>query len=159
MLRHREELLKEFFLLRKEDNENDDQVIQFLKSDLEQDLDPEKLKAFLEQSNTWYGNIMTLMNDNGFADRLNRLRQHESKLAENKSAPVQEQPTEEKTTAAEASKKAQKRVLPPPERMVTRGVSGAIRHKSVGEILSGLDVSNAYGYERSVGIFLTIGAM
>ncbi|RUP11987.1 hypothetical protein BC936DRAFT_139874 [Jimgerdemannia flammicorona] len=35
-----------------------------------------------------------------------------------------------------------KRVLPPPERMVTRGVSGAIRHKSVDEIIS----------ERSAGI-------
>lgn len=34
-----------------------------------------------------------------------------------------------------------RRVPPPPERMVTRGVSGAIRHRSVGEILSGLDVS------------------
>lgn len=34
-----------------------------------------------------------------------------------------------------------RRVPPPPERMITRGVSGAIRHKSVDEILSGLDVS------------------
>ena len=42
---------------------------------------------------------------------------------------------------AEATKRAQqRRVPPPPERMVTRGVSGAIRHKSVGEILNGLDV-------------------
>lgn len=52
----------------------------------------------------------------------------------------------EEPAVADAPKKAARRiVLPPPERMVTRGVSGAIRHKSVGEILSGLDVSTYFG--------------
>ncbi|KAF9159697.1 chromatin modification- protein VID21, partial [Actinomortierella ambigua] len=40
------------------------------------------------------------------------------------------------TNSAETSpSRKTKRVLPPPERMVTRGVSGAIRHRSVDEIL------------------------
>lgn len=39
-----------------------------------------------------------------------------------------------------SDKRLAKRVLPPPERMVTRGVSGAIRHRSVDEILSAAEV-------------------
>lgn len=37
-------------------------------------------------------------------------------------------------------KKMTRRLPPPPVRMVTRGVSGAVRPKSVDEILSSLDV-------------------
>jgi len=44
-----------------------------------------------------------------------------------------------------SDKRLAKRVLPPPERMVTRGVSGAIRHRSVDEILSAA--------EKSIGVF------
>jgi hypothetical protein len=44
------------------------------------------------------------------------------------------------------SKKAARRALPPPARMVTRGVSGAVRPRSVGEILSSLDVSEWIHY-------------
>ncbi|KAI9310322.1 hypothetical protein BX666DRAFT_1280241 [Dichotomocladium elegans] len=45
-------------------------------------------------------------------------------------------------SSSSTEKRIARRVPPPPERMVTRGVSGAIRHKSVGEILSGLDHNN-----------------
>ncbi|KAI9284069.1 hypothetical protein BC943DRAFT_353222 [Umbelopsis sp. AD052] len=44
-----------------------------------------------------------------------------------------------------SDKRLAKRVLPPPERMVTRGVSGAIRHRSVDEILSAA--------EKSIGVY------
>lgn len=62
-----------------------------------------------------------------------------------------EQPVKpEEPLVADTPKKAARRInLPPPERMVTRGVSGAIRLKSVGEILSGLDVSSSvFFYEE-----------
>lgn len=42
---------------------------------------------------------------------------------------------------SDPSRKLFRRMPPPPVRMVTRGVSGAVRPKSVDEILSSLDVS------------------
>lgn len=44
---------------------------------------------------------------------------------------------------SDPSKKS-RRMPPPPARMVTRGVSGAVRPKSVDEILSSLDVRTEY---------------
>lgn len=45
---------------------------------------------------------------------------------------------------SDPSRKLFRRMPPPPVRMITRGVSGAVRPKSVDEILSSLDVSTKY---------------
>jgi hypothetical protein len=57
---------------------------------------------------------------------------------------------------SKSDKKLAKRVLPPPERMVTRGVSGAIRHRSVDEILSAAEVINISPFLLPVEMLLLL---
>ncbi|KAI8089856.1 uncharacterized protein BX664DRAFT_315017 [Halteromyces radiatus] len=81
-----------------------------------QELDENKLKLFLERHKLG-GNYLyaddTTMEDSSSAGQSPESKSMDKKLA--------------------------RRVLPPPARMVTRGVSGAVRPKSVDEILSSLD--------------------
>lgn len=54
---------------------------------------------------------------------------------------IKQESTSPNSENSDPLKKLSRRLPPPPVRMVTRGVSGAVRPKSVDEILSSLDVS------------------
>lgn len=58
-----------------------------------------------------------------------------------KSNMIKQESTSPNSENSDPLKKLSRRLPPPPVRMVTRGVSGAVRPKSVDEILSSLDVS------------------
>lgn len=110
---HRELLLKELFTMTGEGNSDEtDHVISFLKGGDVTQIDQDKWGAYLDRNKI--SNI---------------------KLKQESPSP---QPISDGSPNSN-TKLLNRRVPPPPVRMVTRGVSGAVRPKSVDEILSSLD--------------------
>ncbi|KAF7724690.1 chromatin modification- protein VID21 [Apophysomyces ossiformis] len=121
---HRETLLKELFVIMGQKEGGSDGVMDFLEDSDVTNLDNEKWNKFLDKH----------------------------KLSISPETPSEEEPISEEMMvdgvsdaqrpedkSGDLAKKSARRMPPPPARMVTRGVSGAIRHKSVEEILAGLD--------------------
>ncbi|KAI8885523.1 hypothetical protein K501DRAFT_284231 [Backusella circina FSU 941] len=122
---HRELLLKELFTMTGEGNLIEtDPVISFLKGGDVTQVDQDKWGVYLDKH-----------------------KMSPSKAAHMRDGESSISPFDTKSYSKftfDYSKKAARRLPPPPARMVTRGVSGAVRPRSVGEILSSLDQKDLY---------------
>lgn len=115
---HRELLLKELFTMTGEGNSDEtDHVISFLKGGDVTQIDQDKWGVYLDKNKI--SNV--------------KLKQESPQLQSSAASS----PTD--GSMNNSTKLINRRVPPPPVRMVTRGVSGAVRPKSVDEILSSLD--------------------
>ncbi|RCH84245.1 hypothetical protein CU097_000705, partial [Rhizopus azygosporus] len=113
IISHREMLLKELFTMTGEHTDESEGFMAFLKGADVTQIDQDKWNAYLDKY------------------KLSNIKLFKEELISSPS----EQPQQPLSPSVSPSR----RVVSPPARMVTRGVSGAVRPKSVDEILSSLD--------------------
>ncbi|OZJ02938.1 hypothetical protein BZG36_04554 [Bifiguratus adelaidae] len=150
IVEHRDGLLTELFVLEQAKQQDDGVLNAALVSDA---VDEKQLRNYLEQNklNTWSSSNDSLrkrpepiITNGGALTSTSHQFHTQTTDTQNNNAqansPVDSDESSQQGLSSEFSPTRRlKRTLPPPERMVTRGVSGAIRHKSVDEILSAAD--------------------
>jgi hypothetical protein len=120
-----------------------DHVISFLKGGDVTQVDQDKWGVFLDKHRIRYVYLSRNIIFSFFIFTKQIFFYHYSnvKLNMSKQDSASSSPSPNSDSTSDLSKKLLRRMPPPPVRMVTRGVSGAVRPKSVDEILSSLDVS------------------